>query len=283
VLELGGKDPMIVLEDANIENAARAAVWGGFCNSGQACASIERLYVHETIAKEFIDAVVSETKKLKQGQPADSEIDVGAMTKQRQLEIVEDHIKDAVSRGAKVLTGGTRGKQDRGWFHEPTVLVNVDHSMKIMREETFGPTLPIMTFKSDDEAIRLANDSDFGLTACVFTTDIGRGRRMGEKIDAGTVMVNEVVYTHALAQTPWGGVKQSGYGRTHGKLGLLELVTPQHIHINSYPSFPDLWWFKYTNLAKELFHGLAKRFTTGSVLKAVPLFPMMLKRFFEKR
>jgi succinate-semialdehyde dehydrogenase/glutarate-semialdehyde dehydrogenase len=282
VLELGGKDPMVVFEDANIANAARAAAWGGFCNSGQACASIERLYVHEAIAKEFIDAVVSETQKLKQGQPTSAEIDIGAMTNQRQLEIVEDHITDAVSRGAKVLTGGKRINEDRGWFHQPTVLVDVDHSMKIMSEETFGPVLPIMTFKSEDEAIRLANDSNLGLTACVFTSDIARGRRVAEKIQAGTVMVNEVVYTHALAATPWGGVKESGYGRTHGKLGLLELVTPQHIHINGYPSFPDLWWFRYTNLANQLFHGLAKRFTTGSLLKATPLFPTMLKRFFEK-
>lgn len=283
VLELGGKDPMVVLDDAHIENAARAAIWGGFCNSGQACASIERLYVHESIATKFIEAVVSETKKLKQGQPTDAEVDVGAMTNTRQLEIVEDHISDAVKRGARVLTGGKRGNQDRGWFHEPTVLVNVDHSMKIMREETFGPTLPIMTFKTDDEAIRLANDSNFGLTACVFTTDIARGRRVAEKIDAGTVMVNEVVYTHALAATPWGGVKESGYGRTHGKLGLLELVTPQHIHVNAFPSFADLWWFRYTALAKQLFHGLAKHFTTGSLIKAIPLYPTMLKRFFEKR
>ncbi len=283
VLELGGKDPMIVLDDAHVENAARAAIWGGFCNSGQACASIERLYVHESIAKKFIDAVVSETEKLKQGQPSDSEVDIGAMTNQRQLEIVEDHISDAVSRGAKVLTGGTRGTQARGWFHEPTVLAGVDHSMKIMREETFGPVLPIMTFKTDEDAIRLANDSNFGLTAAVFTSDISRGRRMAEKIDAGTVMVNEVVYTHALAPTPWGGVKESGYGRTHGKLGLLELVTPQHIHVNAFPSFADLWWFRYTELAKKLFHGFARHFTTGSLIKAIPIYPTMLKRFFEKR
>jgi succinate-semialdehyde dehydrogenase/glutarate-semialdehyde dehydrogenase len=154
--------------------------------------------------------------------------------------------------------------------------------MKIMRDETFGPVLPIMTFKTDDEAIRLANDSIFGLTACVFTSNIGRGNRLAEKIEAGTVMVNEVVYTHALAATPWGGVKQSGYGRTHGRLGLLELVTQQHIHVNTYPSFPDIWWFRYTGLARRLFKGLAHRLTTGSALKATPLLPQMIKRLFEK-
>jgi acyl-CoA reductase-like NAD-dependent aldehyde dehydrogenase len=282
VLELGGKDPMIVLEDAHIQNAARAAIWGGFCNSGQACASIERLYVHDSIAQKFTDEVVKQTSALKQGPPDQNEVDVGAMTNERQLQLVEDHIADAVAHGAKVLTGGRRLSEKQGWFHEPTVVTNVNHSMKLMRDETFGPVLPIMTFKTDEEAVQLANDSVFGLTACVFTSDISRGRLLAERIDAGTVMVNEVVYTHALAQTPWGGVKQSGYGRTHGRLGLLEMVTPQHIHVNRVPWMADVWWFKYSRLAAELFRGLGKNFTSGSLLKASLLLPQMLKRIFER-
>jgi acyl-CoA reductase-like NAD-dependent aldehyde dehydrogenase len=283
VLELGGKDPMIVLDDAKLANAARAAVWGGFCNSGQACASIERCYVHESIATKFIELVVKETKKLKQGQPAQEDVDIGAMSSERQLKIVEQHLADAISRGAHVLTGGHRDASSKGWFHEPTVVIDVDHSMQLMRDETFGPLLPIMTFKTDEEAIKLANDSEFGLTASVFTSDLKRGRSMAEKIDAGTVMVNEVVYTHALAQTPWGGVKHSGYGRTHGRLGLLELVIPQHIHVNSLPAVPDAWWFRYSKEAGALFRGLAHRFTTGSIVSAIPLLPSMLRRLFEKR
>jgi acyl-CoA reductase-like NAD-dependent aldehyde dehydrogenase len=281
VLELGGKDPMIVLDDANLPNAARAAVWGGFCNAGQACASIERLYVHESIAKEFTELVVTETRKLKLGPPA-SEIDLGAMTNERQLHIVENHIQDAIEHGAHIETGGHRVENTDGWFHEPTVVTNVDHSMEIMREETFGPVLPIMTFKTDDEAVRLANDSIYGLTAAVFTSDIARGRRLAEQIDAGTVMVNEVVYTHAIAQTPWGGVKQSGYGRTHGRLGMLELVTPQHIHVNRVAWVPDVWWFRYTTGAANLFRGFARRFTTGSPLNSSLLLPKILRRLFEK-
>ena len=283
VLELGGKDPMVVLEDANLENAARAAVWGGFCNAGQACASIERLYVHESIAPEFTKLVVDETRKLKVGAPEGEDVDVGSMTNERQLRIVEDHIQDAVEHGARVETGGSRVGNTEGWFHEPTVVTNVDHSMDLMRDETFGPVLPIMTFKSDDEAVRLANDSIYGLTASVFTSDIGRGRRLAERIDAGTVMINEVVYTHAIAQTPWGGVKQSGYGRTHGKLGLLELVSAQHIHLNRVPWLPDLWWFRYTKGAADLFRGFARRFTTGSILSASPLLPQIIRRLFERR
>jgi acyl-CoA reductase-like NAD-dependent aldehyde dehydrogenase len=283
VLELGGKDPMVVLEDADLVNAARAAIWGAFCNSGQACASIERCYVHESVAEKFTDLVVEETRRLKQDKASTDAVDIGAMTNEQQLEIVEDHVSDAVERGAQVRTGGHRLEKGGGWFHQPTVMTGVDHSMKLMREETFGPVLPIMTFKTDEEAIRLANDSIYGLTASVFTRDIARGRRIAEQIDAGTVMINEVVYTHAVAQTPWGGVKQSGYGRTHGRLGLLEMVSAQHVHVNSLPLFSDVWWFPYTKQAGELFRGFARRFTTGSVLSSTLLLPQIIRRYLDRR
>ena len=283
VLELGGKDPMIVLEDADLENAARAAIWGAFCNSGQACASIERCYVHESVAEKFTELVVDETRRLKQDKASTDAIDVGAMTNEQQLLIVEDHVSDAVDRGATVRTGGHRLENGGGWFHQPTVMTGVDHTMKLMRDETFGPVLPIMTFKTDAEAVGLANDSIYGLTASVFTRNIARGRRLAEQIDAGTVMINEVVYTHAVAQTPWGGVKQSGYGRTHGRLGLLELVSAQHIHVNAMPVFSDVWWFPYTRQAGELFRGFAKRFTTGSVLRSSLLLPQIIRRYLDRR
>ena len=281
VLELGGKDPMVVLEDANIEVAARGAVWGAFANAGQACASVERCYVQDSIANEFIEQVVKETRLLKQGVAEDS--DVGAMTNERQLHIVEDHVQDAKERGARILLGGERLRNSDGYFYAPTVLTDVDHSMTIMRDETFGPVLPIQTFKTEEEAIRLANDSVFGLTASVWTTDIARGRRLAEQIDAGTVMVNEVVYTHGIPQTPWGGVKQSGYGRTHGRMGLLELVTPQHIHVNRISFLPDLWWYRYGASARTLFQSLAAKFTTGSILASALAMPKMLARFREMR
>ena len=281
ILELGGKDPMIVLSDADIENAARAAVWGAFSNSGQACASIERCYVDEQVSRQFIEAVVRETQCLRQGSPEDVQTDVGSMSNERQLRIVEDHIGDAIREGATILVGGSN-KGGSGFFHEPTVLTNVHHQMKIMRDETFGPVLPIMTFRSEDEAVALANDSIYGLTASIWTNDISRGRRIAEQLEAGTVMVNEVVYTHAIAQTPWGGVKQSGYGRTHGRAGLLELVSPRHIHVNRLAFVPDLWWFRYTPTATRLFRGLAKHFTTGSVLKASRLSPQMIRRLWER-
>jgi len=281
VMELGGKDPMIVLDDANVENAARGAIWGAFANAGQACASVERCYVHETLADKFTEAVVAETKRLRQS--GDKQGDVGPMISEAQLRTVERHVYEATARGAKALTGGERTPDVPGPFFPPTVLTNVDHSMDVMREETFGPVLPIMTFKTDDEAVRMANDSVFGLTASVWTSDVARGKRLAERIDAGTVTVNDVLYTHGIAQTPWGGVKQSGFGRTHGRAGLLELVNQQHIHVNRFSFVPDVWWFNYTPDAGKLFRALARRFASGSVFQAMLTLPQMIRRLRERR
>jgi len=283
VLELGGKDPMIVMEDAPLEASATAAVWGALANAGQACASVERCYVHESVSEKFTPRVVEMVKSLHQDIGTHATTDIGAMSSERQLRTVEEHVLDAVARGARLLTGGRRNETLKGSFYEPTVLVDVDHSMLVMRDETFGPVLPIMTFKSEDEAIRLANDSPFGLTASVWTKDVARGRRIAEQIEAGTVMVNEVLYTHGIAQTPWGGVKQSGLGRTHGRMGLLELVTPQHVHVNRFSFIPDFWWFSYTPHAAKLFRGFARRFATGNPLQTSLLLPQMIRRLFERR
>ncbi len=283
VLELGGKDPMIVLEDADVETAAEAALWGAFSNSGQACASVERCYVHESIAPRFIESVVEKTRALRQNIGTKESTDIGAMSNENQLALVESHVREARESGARVLAGGRRAEGLRpGLFYEPTVLAGVDHTMTVMREETFGPVLPVMTFKTDEEAVELANDSPFGLTASVWTKNIGRGRRVAERLEAGTVMVNEVLYTHGIAQTPWGGVKQSGLGRTHGRLGLLELVTPQHVHVNRVSRLRDLWWFSYTPGAARLFRGFARRFATGNVLQTSLLLPQMVRRLFRR-
>ncbi|HEV3468956.1 MAG TPA: aldehyde dehydrogenase family protein [Pyrinomonadaceae bacterium] len=284
VLELGGKDPMIVFEDADLSAAAGAAVWGAFANSGQACASVERCYVQESVAEDFTARVVRLVKSLRQDLGAREGTDLGAMSSERQLRTVEEHVSDAVARGARVLAGGRRLKDAPagGCFHEPTVLAGVDHSMAVMREETFGPVLPLMTFKTEEEAVRLANDSEFGLTASVWTRDLRKGRRVASRIEAGTVMVNEVLYTHGIAQAPWGGVKQSGLGRTHGRLGLLEMVAPHHIHVNRLALLQDVWWFNYTPGAAALFRSLARRFATGSLLQTLLLSPQMLRRYRER-
>lgn len=283
VLELGGKDPMIVLEDADVEMAARAAVWGAFANAGQACASVERCYVQEHIAPRFIELITTETQKLKQDLGAKSDTDIGSMSSERQLNIVAAHVEDAVAKGAQVITGGRRTPNMAKTFYEPTVLTNVNHQMEVMRAETFGPVLPVMTFNTEEEALRLANDSIYGLTASVWTKDIARGKKLAQQIDAGTVTVNEVMYTHGIAQAPWGGTKQSGLGRTHGRMGLLELVAAQHIHVNRITFIPDLWWFNYTPSAGRLFRGLARRFATGKVLQTFRLMPQMIRRLWARR
>lgn len=279
VLELGGKDAMIVFADANLELAADAAVWGAFCNSGQSCSSVERLYVEESAAAELTRKIVEKTKKLKQGAGDDESTDIGAMSSAKQLEIVKNHVESFEREGAKILTGG----KSRDLFFEPTVISGANNSMRAMQEETFGPTLPIATFKTEAEAIRLANDSEFGLTASVWTRDLKKGKRVAMQIEAGTVCVNEVLYTHGIGQTPWGGFKNSGSGRTHGIEGLMELVQPQHIHINKMAILPNVWWMPYGANAIETFKGFAKYFASGSLFQTAKLTPRLLKRINELR
>lgn len=277
VLELGGKDPMIVFADANLELASGAAVWGAFCNSGQSCSSVERLYVEESVARKLTDLIVEKTKQLKQGHGNDENVSIGAMSSEKQLEIVADHVENFREEGAQILTGG----KSQNLFFEPTVISAADNSMRAMREETFGPTLPIATFKTEEDAIKLANDSEFGLTASVWTRDLAKGKRVAERIEAGTVCVNEVLYTHGIGQTPWGGFKNSGRGRTHGIEGLMELVQPQHIHVNKISLVPNAWWMPYSGTAVETFKGFAKYFASGSLFQTSKLMPQLLKRIKE--
>jgi acyl-CoA reductase-like NAD-dependent aldehyde dehydrogenase len=279
VLELGGKDPMIVFEDANLDLAASAAVWGAFCNSGQSCSSVERVYVHEKVARELTEKIVEKTRQLKQGAGSRDDVSIGAMSSERQAKIVDEHISSFRSSGARIETGGDR----EGLFYQPTVISGATNEMPAMREETFGPTLPIATFSTEEEAIRLANDSEFGLTASVWTRDLRRGKRVARQIEAGSVCVNEVLYTHGIGQTPWGGFKNSGRGRTHGELGLMELVQPQHVHVNGVSILPNAWWFPYSPLAVETFRGFARKFASGSLIKTAALMPQLAKRILEIR
>jgi acyl-CoA reductase-like NAD-dependent aldehyde dehydrogenase len=281
VLELGGKDPMIVLDDADLEIAAGGAVWAAFCNLGQTCASVERVYVHDSIADRFTKLVIEKTEELKQGIGTAHDISLGSMSSPQQLATVERHVKEFRDSGAAIETGGRINPKLGGLFYEPTVITGASNEMTPMREETFGPTLPIATFSSDEEAVRLANDSEFGLTASVWTRDIARGRRIAEQIEAGSVAVNDVLYTHGIGQTPWGGFKSSGRGRTHGREGLMELVQAQHIHVNRFAILPDPWWFPYSETATETFRGFATNFASGSIVKAAGLMPRLLRRLRE--
>jgi acyl-CoA reductase-like NAD-dependent aldehyde dehydrogenase len=212
-LELGGKDPMIVLEDADIDLAAHAAVWGAFFNAGQTCVSVERVYVLESVYDEFVAAVVRDVKNLKMG--AGDGHDFGALIDESQVAVTERHVADAVAKGATVLTGGKRGAGS-GSFYEPTVLVDVDHSMDAMMEETFGPTLPIMKVSTVAEAVRLSNDSPYGLSASVFSKDIERAKDVAVELDCGAVNINDVISNLMCTTAPMGGWKTSGIGARFG-------------------------------------------------------------------
>jgi len=183
----------------------------------------------------------------------------------------------------KTHRGNPVGGTHNSLFYEPTVISGANNDMLGMRDETFGPTLPIATFRTEEEAIKLANDSEFGLTASVWTSDRARGRRVAEQIQAGSVCINEVLYTHGIGTTPWGGFKNSGRGRTHGREGLMELVQPQHIHKNHLPILPDAWWMPYSPNAVATFRKMSRTFSSGSLLKTVTLMPQLLKRIFELR
>src|SRR5580700_4447426 len=245
VLELGGKDPMLVLDDADLGVASSAAVWGAFVNAGQACLSVERCYVHRSLYPKFLELCVTKTSRLRVGNGLDPQTDVGPMIHARQLQIVESQVEEARAAGASVLAGGTRLPELGPNFYAPTVLADVTHAMRIMREETFGPVLSVAPFESDDEAVRLANDSEFGLAASVWTRNAKRGERIARQIQAGTVMVNDVISCFGISEAPHGGVKSSGIGRAHGQFGLEEMVRVKYLDVDRLPRIKKLWWYGY--------------------------------------
>jgi acyl-CoA reductase-like NAD-dependent aldehyde dehydrogenase len=264
VLELGGKDPMLVLDDAEVDVASSAAVWGAFVNTGQACLSVERCYVHRNLSQSFIKACAEKTKQLRVGNGMEDEVDVGPMIHERQVRVVESHVEDAKARGARVLAGGTRLPELGVNFYAPTVLADVTHEMRIMREETFGPVLPVMAFADDDEAVRLANDSEYGLAASVWTRDPKRGERLARRIHAGTVMVNDVISCFGISEAPHGGVKASGLGRTHGRFGLEEMVRVKYLDIDRAPGMKKVWWHGYGKSFRRQMEGfLDMQFARG--------------------
>jgi acyl-CoA reductase-like NAD-dependent aldehyde dehydrogenase len=212
-LELGGKDPMIVLEDADVELAAHAAVWGAMFNAGQTCVSVERVYVLEPVYDQFVKAVVRDVQALQVG--AGDGKTFGALIDDQQVAVTERHVREAVASGARALTGGKRA-EGAGSFYQPTVLVDVDHSMTCMTEETFGPTLPIMKVSSVHEAIRLANDSEYGLSASVFSRDVDRAKDIALQLDCGAVNINDVITNLMCTTAPMGGWKTSGIGARFG-------------------------------------------------------------------
>lgn len=248
LLELGGKDPMIVCADADLDRAAAAAAWGGCLMTGQVCMSVERVYVEAPVAEAFTAKLVEEVRRLRTGtNGAAAEIDFGPFTSPRQIEIVERHLADAVAKGARVLTGGARVGPGPALCFAPTVLAGVDHGMAIMREETFGPIVPVMAVADVEEAIRLANDSPYGLNASVWSGDVARGIAIAERLESGNACVNECVLSAGVPALPFGGVKQSGVGTRHGGAeGLRQFCVRQALLVEPRRRKREPAWFPYS-------------------------------------
>jgi acyl-CoA reductase-like NAD-dependent aldehyde dehydrogenase len=251
-LELGGKDPMIVLADADLERAANAAVFWSMQNAGQTCISVERCYVEAPVYERFVELVAERARALRQGIPGEfGSVDVGSFINPSQAEIVERHVRDAIAKGARLLAGGHR-RPGPGSFFEPTVLVDVDHRMECMTEETFGPTLPIMKVADAEEAVRLANDSPYGLQASVFTRDLTKADRIARALEAGAVVVNDCVANYSALEAPMGGWKSSGIGVRHGPQGIRKYCRTQTILSTRFAPKRDLYMFPYSRLRSEL-------------------------------
>jgi acyl-CoA reductase-like NAD-dependent aldehyde dehydrogenase len=251
-LELGGKDPMIVCADADVDRAANAAVHYSMQNAGQTCISTERVYVEEPIYDRFVDLVTEKVRGLRQGAPGEAgSVDLGAVIHPPQSDIVDAHVKDAVDKGARVLTGGRR-RDDAGHFYEPTVLVDVDHDMDCMREETFGPTLPIMKVSDSREAVRLSNDSPYGLQASVWTKDAAKGERLARGVEAGVVTINDAQINYLALELPMGGWKSSGLGSRHGADGIRKYTKKQALVVTRFAPKKDLHMLPYSSRRTKL-------------------------------
>jgi acyl-CoA reductase-like NAD-dependent aldehyde dehydrogenase len=252
-LELGGKDAMIVLSDAPVQRAVRGAIWGGLFNAGQTCISVERLYVEEPIYQEFTSLLVNEVRKLRQDHdsPGDFSAELGALANETQMAIVEQQVADAVAKGARVLSGGTRS--EHGLFYPPTVLVDVDHTMACMRDETFGPLLPVMKVANEEEAIALANDSNYGLSSSIWTTSRERGQRVSRRIEAGAVNVNNAMVNAFQFPLPMGGWKESGLGHRMGGPDGIRKYCRQQSFVSEKINFgTEIHWYPYTQRKARL-------------------------------
>lgn len=286
-LELGGNDAMIVCDDADPERAAGGAVWAGFQNCGQSCAGVERIYVHEKIYDFFMEKLKQKVQSLRVGIGTDLDNDMGAMTTEKQINTIKQHINEALKKGAYIFAQSNFPEEtDLKNFIPATVLTNVNHDMQVMREESFGPVVGVMKVTDIQEAIKLANDSNLGLTGSVWSNDKQKAEKIGRQIQAGVITINDHLMSHGLAETPWGGFKESSLGRTHGRLGFESMTQPQVI-INDILPFvkKDLWWHPFN---KKLYDGLTEilHFLYGTSpvkrIKALGNLLSILPRIFKK-
>ena len=258
ILELGGNDPMIILDDANLKRAAQAALWGGMSNSGQTCISVERIIIDEKVKDKFVSLLQDYSKNIKQGLSSENP-SIGAMTFEKQLGIVLDQFDDARKRGTKFLIGGNRNMTyPKGMFIEPTIVVDPASDSKVWRDETFGPVVAIRTFKTEAEAIDIANDTVYGLNGSVWSKNKKRARKVARQIRSGTLCINDVITNYILSDVPFGGQKESGIGRVYGKEGLRSFCDMQSVMEDRFGLSKELWWFPYSVKIENLFKTLTR-------------------------
>lgn len=276
-LELGGKDAAIVLEDADLERTAQGIVWGALTNAGQTCVSVERIYAHEKIHNELLNKMIEKVTNLKLSNEYEY-YDISALKNLREVEKVKNQIEDAVSKGAKIIYGGTVIKNN---LFAPAILTDVTHDMKVMNEETFGPIIAIQKFSTIDEAIELANRSNYGLSASVWTKNISLGKEIARKIKSGSVLINDCISYFGACEAVVGGIKESGTGRVHGRSGLMEMVYEKYYNSDSFTWQKKLWWFNYgkkeTNNLKDALIFLYGKNIFKRLISGIKILPALFK------
>ncbi|MCB1137282.1 MAG: aldehyde dehydrogenase family protein [Leptospiraceae bacterium] len=287
-LELGGKDPMVVFDDADLERATNGAVWAGYQNAGQSCGGVERIYVQEKVYDRFVELLAKKTSALRHGPDLDFDVDMGSMTTEAQKNIVHRHVQAALENGAKVVATSRSidsASEQKGFFYPATLVTGVNHDMDLMREETFGPVLPVMKFRTEQEAVELANDSTMALTSSVWTKSKKRGRRVAAALQSGVTTVNDHLYTHGMSETPWGGWKESGMGRTHGKFGLLEMTHTKLINYDILSAKRNIWWHPFSRRTYDaLLQALRFNYAGGNpfrkLINGLKLMSYMIPKMF---
>jgi acyl-CoA reductase-like NAD-dependent aldehyde dehydrogenase len=285
VLELGGNDAMIVCDDADLYRAASGAIWAGLQNAGQSCGGVERIYVHKKVYNEFLAILKEKVEALRVGDGLSLTSDIGAMTTRKQMRTVQEHIDDALAKGAKIFAQSKAPENNKGQFMPCMVLTDVNHTMLTMREETFGPIVGVMPFETIDEAIALANDSNLGLTGSVWSKNRKKAREIARRVMAGAVAINDHLMTHGLAETPWGGFKESGIGRTHGDIGFAEMTQPQVIVDDILATLPfvrrNFWWPPFEKGQYDGTKGLIDTFFGNGFLERFVGFNKLWRAFFR--